>query len=167
MTTTQKYDALSFNFEPDERLMDPKFVEKVVNAANTEGIRTADVAEQFDIPTHYIPKVKAIQEHGLISFKDEDELAEAIVEARQELNQSWGEICGRVGAMPGSRVRRLYEKAAGEPHNAHDTRQRAEPRKPAEKKAAKKSASNPKADKKPAKAAAKKATGKGKAKASK
>lgn len=120
MATTQQFDKLSFDFEPDERLLDEKFVKKVAEAAEQEGVTRADVAREFDIPQHYVSKAIAINEGGLIAFRTENELVKNIVKARQKDNQSWGNICGRLGNMGGTRVRNLYEQGADEPYFEHD-----------------------------------------------
>lgn len=117
--TEQKFEALPFNFEPDERLLDPKFVAKVAEAANEEDAKPTEVADRFDIPVHFVVKAQAINEHGLIPFRTETELKKAIAKARKKDNQSWSQICGRLGNMGGHRVRSLYEDATSEPHYEH------------------------------------------------
>ena len=153
--TTQNFEALNFRVTPKAEFQDDAFCKKSA-ALFEDGATKAEAAEKLGVSEAVAHLAWSVQRLGRISFKSQEELAKAVVQARDEGEQAWSIIGARAGGLTESRVQSLYEEGSGDTYIGsrltRSTRQRTEPRPPAEKKTPAKAA--------PKKAAAKKATGK-------
>lgn len=94
---------------------DPDFQAKVVDLRDNQEMKWSEIADELDCTAG-----KAILAYDIVNMpakdkikaKDEDELAAAIVSARDDDQNSWGRISARAG-IPESRVRKIYEDATG------------------------------------------------------
>lgn len=94
---------------------DPDFQEKVVELRDGQEMKWSEIADELNCTAG-----KAILAYEIVNMpakdkiktKDEDELAAAIVAARDDDQDSWGRISARAG-IPESKVRKIYEDTTG------------------------------------------------------
>lgn len=127
MAVTQKHENLSFDFEPKEEYLDKDFCKKVAKLRE-DGLSWDEIAEKVDISKSRAPLCAAVHEFGLLEFRGEKSLANAIVKARDDEGQSWGVISARTGGVSEGRVRALYELSAEKPYHQSDIGKGGRPR---------------------------------------
>lgn len=103
--------------EAPERIpaSDPDFQAQVVDLRDEQEMKWSEVAEalgcqQGKAMMAYL--LATIPAKERIKFKDDDDLAEKVVAARDDDNQSWGYIAARAGVAE-SKIRKLYTEQTG------------------------------------------------------
>lgn len=98
---------------------------KKVLALRAKDKKWSDIADQLGITpgkAQFLVMVSEVRPKDRIKFSDDEELADAVVTARDDDLLSWGLIAARSGVSEG-KIKRLYEEAGGKgPQNVASAR---------------------------------------------
>lgn len=112
----QAFDKVeSFKFKVNPHYTDPKFCARAAKLRD-DGASWDEVAEELGVNRAVASLSAKIHELGPIPFRNEKELVQKIVKARDQDSQAWAIIGARAGGLTEGRVESLYTETTGTDH---------------------------------------------------